>query len=104
MIWNHSWGPITPRPCERKPRWRVRAYKRYAQPKPETGKTRKPLQISSVRQFRVREISGTVPHRHRRRFPTPRLHYGREVDVESQHVLSRSDADRMTTDVSCFAW
>jgi hypothetical protein len=43
-----------------------------------------------------------IPHRHCRRFPSPRLHHGRQVNVERQHILRRPDPDRMTADVFCF--
>jgi hypothetical protein len=30
-----------------------------------------------------------VPHRHHRRLPPPRLHRGRQINVERQHILRR---------------
>jgi hypothetical protein len=44
----------------------------------------------------------SVAHRHCRRFPTSRLHHGRQINVERQHILRRPDPDRVPTDLPHF--
>jgi len=38
-----------------------------------------------------------IAHRHHRSLASPRLHYGREIDVERQHILRRSHPNRVPT-------
>jgi hypothetical protein len=43
-----------------------------------------------------------LAHRHRRCFPSPRLHHGSKFNVERQHILGRPDPDGVDADSFCF--